>query len=221
MTTRYKINEIFYSLQGEGYYTGTPAVFIRFSGCNLRCPFCDTSHGDGHMMTVDDILSEISRWPSSHVVLTGGEPSLYISESLVDALHGQGRYVAVETNGTHTLPSGVDWITCSPKFGFPMDESGDVLPAESARKVVLARCDELKVIYMGQDMGVYDSIAASHHFVQPCDTGDADRNRAILHDAIEFCKGHPMWRLSLQTHKLSGIRRPAVMMISLLCREPD
>lgn len=201
---KYRINEIFYSLQGEGYYTGTPAIFIRFSGCNLRCPFCDTSHQSGRMMTVSDILSGISAYPSRHVVLTGGEPSLYITHALVDALHLQGRYVAVETNGTHPLPGNVDWITCSPKFGF-----GDMdgRPEEvSDTAVCLTRCNELKVVYMGQDMSVYGGIEADHHFLQPCDTGDRDRNISLLGRAIEFCKTHPSWRLSLQTHKLTGIR---------------
>ena len=192
MTDRtYKINEIFYSLQGEGYYAGTPAVFVRFSGCNLRCPFCDTDHGSGTMMSGKDIISQVSSYPSRHTVLTGGEPSLFIDDRFVDALHSAGRYVAVETNGTRPLPEAIDWVTCSPKD-----------------RCLLKCCDELKVVYIGadQDLSVYDGIRTTHRFLQPCDTGDPDKNRILLHEAIEYCKSNPEWRLSLQTHKLTGIR---------------
>lgn len=203
---QYRINEIFYSLQGEGFYTGVPAVFIRFSGCNLRCPFCDTDHGAGTMMSSDEIISAIAPYPSRHVVLTGGEPSLFADDDLVSALHGAGRYIAVETNGTHPLPSGIDWITCSPKYGLVRTVSWPDAMETAASDIRLGRCDELKVVYMGQDMSVYDRIKADHHFLQPCDTGDQDENRRLLSEAIEYCKSHPLWRLSLQTHKLLGIR---------------
>ena len=188
---KYKINEIFYSLQGEGYYTGTPAVFVRFSGCNLNCPFCDTEHSSGVMVPEEDIVSQVSSYPSHHIVLTGGEPSLFIDDRFVDALHSAGGYVAVETSGTRPLPENIDWVTFSPKDGWH-----------------LKNCDELKVVYVSadQDMSVYDGIRATHCFLQPCDTGDPDRNRILLHEAIEYCKSNPVWRLSLQTHKLSGIR---------------
>ena len=112
-----KINEIFYSLQGEGYHTGIPAIFVRFSGCNMKCSFCDTLHEDGIMMSDEEIISEVVKYPASMVVLTGGEPGLWIDESLVDALHNEGKYVCVETNGTCVLPDNVDWVTCSPKEG--------------------------------------------------------------------------------------------------------
>lgn len=185
----YKINEIFYSLQGEGYYVGTPAVFVRFSGCNLNCTFCDTDHTSGIMMTVAEIIAEVSSFPACHVVLTGGEPSLYIDDRFVSALHSAGRYVAVETNGTRPVPDNVDWVTFSPKTEW-----------------TLGCCDELKVVYVCQDMSVYDGIVAAHRFLQPCDTGDQDRNMRLLHESIEYCKSHSEWRLSLQTHKLLGIR---------------
>lgn len=192
---QYKINEIFYSLQGEGYHTGTPAVFVRFSGCNLRCPFCDTSHEDGRLMTTEEIVAAVSEYPSFFTVITGGEPSLFLTDGLVAALHACGRYIAVETNGTHPLPDGVDWVTCSPKY--------DVIPSA---KVCLQRCDELKVVYRRQDMSIYESVAAARRFLQPCDTGDEKENRLLLHESIEYCKAHPQWRLSLQTHKLVNIR---------------
>ena len=110
-----RINEIFYSLQGEGFYTGTPSLFIRLSGCNLQCPFCDTEHIPYTDMTEREIIEEAEKCPAKHVVITGGEPSLQLTNSLVEGLHGVGKYVAVETNGMHELPSNVDWITLSPK----------------------------------------------------------------------------------------------------------
>ena len=103
-----KVNEIFYSLQGEGYYVGSPAVFVRLSGCNLRCPFCDTQHECGTKMSEEEIVAEVAKYPARLVVITGGEPSLQLTRSLVNALHNANRFVAVETNGTHRLPGNVD-----------------------------------------------------------------------------------------------------------------
>ena len=136
----YKINEIFYSLQGEGLYTGTPSVFIRFSGCNLKCPFCDTDHSSFDEMTLDEIKEEIAKYPASHVVLTGGEPALFVDEDFVSSLKSVGqRRIAIETNGTRTLPANIDWITLSPKFEY----AGD------AAKLAICKCDDLKVVYQG------------------------------------------------------------------------
>ena len=112
-----KINEIFYSLQGEGFHTGTPAVFVRFSGCNLKCSFCDTQHEEGVWMSDEEILAEVGKYPAVTVILTGGEPSLWIDREFVDCLHRMGKYVCIETNGTHSLPDNIDWVTCSPKQG--------------------------------------------------------------------------------------------------------
>ncbi len=126
-----RINEIFYSLQGEGYHTGIPAVFVRFSGCNLRCPFCDTQHEEGTLMSDEDIVMEVAKYSTQIVILTGGEPGLWIDEKLVDALHHEGKYVCIETNGTCLLPENIDWVTCSPKEG---------------AKINLDRIDEVKVV---------------------------------------------------------------------------
>ncbi len=112
-----KINELFYSLQGEGFHTGTPAVFIRFSGCNLKCDFCDTRHESGTLMTDEELLERVSAFPCRMVILTGGEPGLWIDDDLVEKLHALGKYVAIETNGTCVLPEAIDWVTCSPKQG--------------------------------------------------------------------------------------------------------
>ena len=174
-----KINEIFYSLQGEGFHTGTPAVFIRFSGCNLRCPFCDTEHQTHQLMSEEEILATIRRM----VILTGGEPSLWIDEALIERLHQAGKYICIETNGTHPLPNGIDWVTCSPKEGAP---------------VVLTHIDEVKVVYVGQPLAPYAALPAQHHFLQPCSGQNTD-------EVIRYILTHPEWRLSLQTHKLIHI----------------
>lgn len=195
----YKINEIFHSLQGEGYHTGTPAVFVRFSGCNLRCAFCDTQHQEGRMMSLPDIVAEVNRYPNSPmVVLTGGEPSLFVDDAFVRALKEQtGRVVAIETNGTHALPPSLDWVTLSPKTGF---EGGDHEPC------VLTRCDELKVVYCGQDLAQYEHIEAKHRFLQPCYCEDAAQRQANLAACVEAVMQNPGWRLSLQVHRVLGIR---------------
>ena len=198
-----RVNEIFYSLQGEGFNTGTPAVFIRFSGCNLQCPFCDTQHQDGKEMTEGDIIEEVSRYKANLVVVTGGEPALQLTESLVEMLHFLGKTVAVETNGTIELPKNVDWITLSPKDAFLGEEA---MP-------ILKNADELKLIFdenlcrdASQYVSKYAQIKVNHRFLQPCDTGDTEKNKEIIKKTIEFCKEHPEWRLSLQTHKILNIR---------------
>lgn len=193
-----KVNEIFYSLQGEGFNAGTPAVFVRFAGCNLQCPFCDTDFAVGTEMTEEDIAAQVVRYPASLVVITGGEPSLQLTESLVDALHRQGRRVAVETNGTHPLPSNVDWITLSPKDTF----------LGMVASPILTEVDELKVVFDGIHLPeMYEHINVRHaRFLQPCDTGDPQRNGIIINQTIEYIKANPQWRLSLQTHKIVGIR---------------
>lgn len=194
-----RVNEIFYSLQGEGYYSGTPAVFVRLSGCNLRCPFCDTRHESGREMSEKEIVEAVGQYPARHVVVTGGEPALQITESLVDALHAAGRYVAVETNGTHQLPDNVDWVTLSPKSAFV-----------DGAEVMLTRADEIKVVYDGihdpeRQLATRNSQLSTLRFLQPCDTGDAARNRQITAATVEYIKQHPEWRLSLQIHKILNI----------------
>ncbi|MDE6378229.1 MAG: 7-carboxy-7-deazaguanine synthase QueE, partial [Duncaniella sp.] len=109
-----KVNEIFYSLQGEGYFTGTPAVFLRLSGCNLHCSFCDTRHETYEELSHVEILARLAQYPSHHLIVTGGEPSLQLDDLLVDMLHDAGYFIQVETNGTTPLPEAVDWVTCSP-----------------------------------------------------------------------------------------------------------
>ncbi len=181
----YIINEIFYSLQGEGFFTGTAAVFLRFSGCNLKCDFCDTDHSDGIRMDLPEIMEKVTSFPSRHIVITGGEPSLQLDGILVDILHDAGFYIQVETNGTNSIPDNVDWVTCSPK--------GD-------STINLRRIDELKVVYLGQDVEeIASRYNALHYFLQPC----SGKN---IFETVDYVKRHPHWRLSLQTHKLINIQ---------------
>ena len=156
-----RINEIFYSLQGEGFYTGTPSLFIRLSGCNLQCPFCDTEHIPYTDMTEREIIEEAGKCSAKHVVITGGEPSLQLKDHFV------------QTDAT----------------------------------IVLRRCNEIKVVFTEQGIpSEYAEIQADQHFLQPCDVGDEARNAEILKRTIDYCLAHPIWRLSLQTHKLIGVR---------------
>ena len=195
MAKTYRVNEIFYSLQGEGFHTGTPAIFVRFSGCNLACPFCDTDFASFKEMTlkqiverVEALLPEETRPPRSPIlVLTGGEPALQADVDLLVGLHTLLPLpIHIETNGTVELPEGLfDWITCSPKEG---------------SKVVLREASEVKVVYTGQDVERWaDTIRAPHYFLQPCSCANTEA-------VVGYIKGHPWWRLSLQTHKYLGIR---------------
>jgi 7-carboxy-7-deazaguanine synthase len=208
----YSIKEIFYTLQGEGAHAGRPAVFCRFSGCNLWsgresdrasavCQFCDTdfvgTDGErgGKFAQAAALAAEIdSLWPSGHpatkyVVFTGGEPLLQLDTALVDAMHAVGFTIAIETNGTLAAPAGIDWICVSPKMGATLvQRSGNEL------KVVIPQT--------AQDLAVYEGLAFEHFFVQPMDGPLADYNTRL---AIETCKRNPTWKLSLQTHKLLQI----------------
>lgn len=183
-TKTYAVNEIFYSLQGEGYFTGTPAVFLRFSGCNRCCPFCDTDHSSSAAMTAEEIADACASFPARHVVVTGGEPLLQLDDILVRALHVRNLFIQIETNGSLPVPTGVDWVTCSPK------------EAPWAVDVV----DELKIVYQGQDVeSIASHFSTPKLFLQPC----SGRNIA---ETVAYILEHPKWRLSLQTHKLIDIR---------------
>jgi 7-carboxy-7-deazaguanine synthase (Cx14CxxC type) len=209
----YAIKEIFYTLQGEGAHTGRPAVFCRFSGCNLWngreqdraeavCRFCDTDFvgtdgpGGGRFATAADVAKAVAAaWPAGaspdrrFVVCTGGEPLLQLDGPLVEALHAEGFEVAVETNGTQEPPPGIDWLTVSPKAGAPLG---------------IRRGDELKLVYPqdGAEPERFEGLAFRHFFLQPMDGPAREANTAA---ALRYCLTHPRWRLSLQTHKLLGI----------------
>ena len=189
----YRINEIFYSLQGEGFWTGTPMVFVRFSGCNLKCPFCDTDHSGYREMRAEEIVDEVVKVGGGcgRVCVTGGEPSLQLDDLLVNALHRAGFKVHAETNGTRALPKGVDWVTVSPKI--------DVDGLKGDGTVVLENADEVKVVYLGKDVEKWAAFPAKWHFLQPCSC----MNTA---ETVDYIQAHPRWRLSLQTHKYLNIR---------------
>jgi 7-carboxy-7-deazaguanine synthase (Cx14CxxC type) len=209
----YTVKEIFFSLQGEGANTGRPAVFLRFSGCNLWsgreedrpkaiCQFCDTDfvgtdgQGGGKFASAQEVARAVSAyWPNDSsgtrpfVVCTGGEPLLQLDEPLVRALHEAGFEVAIETNGTRLPPLGVDWVCVSPKAG---------------AELVLRRGQELKLVFpqAGADPQRFEGLDFAHFFLQPMDGPDRERNTQL---AVRYCLEHPRWRLSLQTHKLLGL----------------
>lgn len=193
----YRVNEIFYSLQGEGRWAGRAAVFVRFSGCNLACPFCDTDFSNGSRMHLEDIVHEVMSLSERcrFVVLTGGEPTLQIDEALVEALHSHGYFVTIETNGTRQYPANIDWVTFSPKDAFV----GNGAPA-------IKKASELKVVFDGEhEVRDYD-IDVEYRYLQPCDTGDSSRNKEILQRCIAFIEENPEWQLSLQQHKIIDVR---------------
>lgn len=191
-----KVNEIFYSLQGEGEKTGTPAVFLRFSGCNLNCPFCDTLHQKAKELSEEEIVSKISSFKCKWVVLTGGEPSSQLTPSLVDALHKSGKKIAIETNGTNPINGNVDFITLSPKDTFCKNA-----------EIKIDKADEIKIVFDGKiNPQKYLQFPAKHFFLQPCDTGNVDKNKKLLFSCIEYIKKNPKWRLSLQTQKIINIK---------------
>jgi 7-carboxy-7-deazaguanine synthase (Cx14CxxC type) len=209
----YSVKEIFYTLQGEGIQAGRAAVFCRFAGCNLWtgqekdraqaiCQFCDTDFvgTDGTLGgryptagALADLMA--SQWPSHHqgrrfCVLTGGEPLLQVDEALVAALHARGFEIAVETNGTQVPPPGLDWICVSPKSGAPLK-----LTKGSELKLVFPQPDAMPDQFTGLDF--------DHFLLQPMDGPD---QRANTNLAIDYIQAHPVWRLSVQTHKFTGIR---------------
>jgi len=231
-----RVNDIFYSLQGEGHNTGRAAVFIRFAGCNLRCPFCDTEFDSYREMSDEEILTVVSDFrlqttdcrPQTTdyrllVVLTGGEPTLQVDVAFVDLLHEHGYEVAMESNGTRPAPRNLDWLTVSPKV-----LGGETFSGERSEVRGERLPDELKVIFDEHtDPEAYLPSPTTHHpspithhpspithhpspikhlYLQPCDTGDAQRNADITARCIDYIKHHPWWRLSLQTHKLIGFK---------------
>ncbi len=204
-----KINEIFHSLQGEGRHAGVSSVFVRFSGCNLKCPFCDTLHQEGTMMSDEEIVNEINRYPARWIILTGGEPGLRIDPHFIDLLHQTGKKVAVETNGTVPLPDNLDWITLSPKFGISGCDTlaADGLPVDQVR---ISHADEIKVVDVGQDLEQYFKLGcrdvSTLMYLQPCFVADAEECRRNTERTVNRVMNDPRWTLSIQSHRLLGIR---------------
>ena len=204
----YTVKEIYYTLQGEGANTGRPAVFLRFAGCNLWsgreedrssaiCQFCDTDFVGGTKFGSAEQLAEevASQWfgngtSKRFVVITGGEPLLQLDEPLISSLHALGFEIAVETNGTIAAPPGIDWICVSPKAGAAIKQRSG---------------NELKLVYPQQGISPeqLERLNFKHFFVQPMDGPEVEQN---TERAARYCLEHPKWRLSLQTHKLLGIR---------------
>lgn len=206
----YSVKEIYYTLQGEGANVGKPAVFLRFSGCNLwsgreedreraLCSFCDTDFVGtdgplgGRYESPSDLAGVVaSLFPAGgkpFVVCTGGEPLLQLDERLIQALHEKGFEVAVETNGTLPVPPGVNWICVSPKACAPLVQTWG---------------DELKIVYPqeGLDPAEFSTLNFRHFFLQPMDGPERERNVLLT---VEYCLAHPQWRLSLQVHKYIGL----------------
>lgn len=206
----YAVKEIFYTLQGEGANAGRAAVFCRFAGCNLwsgreqdragaDCTFCDTDFvgadgpGGGRFATAGDLVEACAAACGEAgvglVVLTGGEPMLQVDDALIEALHARGFTIAIETNGTLPVPRSIDWVCVSPKAGTELKQRSG---------------DELKLVYPQADLGpeAVAGLPFTHRFLQPMDGPEVEAN---TQRAIVYCKQHPAWRLSLQTHKLLGI----------------
>lgn len=193
-----RVNEIFYSIQGEGAHSGEAAIFVRLSGCNLRCSFCDTEHQSYQNLTEDEICAKIAKYPASLVVITGGEPTLQLTTSLIDKIHDLGKIVAIETNGTHEVPQNIDWVTVSPKAPFVGEIGKPVIKTAQEVKIVL----DGKTLYADPTFG----ITATHYFVQPCDTLNEARNRDIINRCLNFVKENPKWKISLQMHKILNVQ---------------
>jgi len=189
----YRVNEIFYSIQGEGTFAGTPAVFVRFSGCNLDCPWCDTDHADAETMTRDELEQAVRELLKDRdgaiVVLTGGEPALQLRDD-EPLFRGFGAKVCVETNGTLPVPGWVDWITVSPK-----NELSPIVPTPN----------ELKFVFEPEHIPYYLSMqeAGCPKSIQPLARKDGTTN---LREALEFVLAHPRFHLSVQLHKIIGVR---------------
>lgn len=208
----YSVKEAFYTLQGEGVNAGTPAVFLRFAGCNLWsgqekdraqaiCRFCDTDFvgtegaGGGKFGDARSLASHVAglwagRGKERFVVCTGGEPLLQLDAPLIDALHEGEFRIAIETNGTVPVPAGIDWVCVSPKAG---------------ASLVVEKGDELKLVYPqeGAEPSRFERFGFRHFLLQPMDGPERSRNTRL---AVEYCMAHPHWRLSLQAHKMIGIR---------------
>ena len=189
----YRVNEIFYSIQGEGAFAGTPAVFVRFSGCNLACPWCDTDHANFEEMTSDEleeaVYTMLEGRKGAIIVLTGGEPALQLRDD--DPLfQGFGCRICIETNGTLPVPDWVDWVTVSPK-----NELSSIVPLY----------DELKFVFEPEHIPYYLSLqdVGCIKSIQPLARKDGTTNLA---EALEFVLAHPRFKLSVQLHKIIGVR---------------
>ncbi len=196
--TVYPIVEIFHSVQGEGFHAGIPHVFIRFGNCNLRCEWCDTDFLTFKEMEVNDIVEEVLSFGCNRVIFTGGEPAIQDLSTIGMELKKHNISLSIETNGTIIVDPIIDWICVSPK--------DQMYPNVSIKQVV---GDELKVVYCGQDLSMYDTLKSgfNHHFIQPCymEEESVEENGRSFQLAEKIVKENEGWRLSLQTHKWMGV----------------
>jgi len=194
----YPIVEIFHSVQGEGFYCGTPHVFVRFGNCNLRCEWCDTDFLVYEEMELDSIVEQVLSYGCDRVIFTGGEPAMQDLATIGRRLKEHGINLSIETNGTIEVDPIIDWICVSPK--------DQVYPNVPIRQ---RSGDELKVVFCGQSLDIYDELKKgfSHHFIQPCyiDTESVAQNGKNFQVVEKLVKDNPGWRLSLQTHKWMGV----------------
>ena len=196
--TTYPIVEIFHSVQGEGFHYGIPHVFIRFGNCNLRCEWCDTDFLTYDEMNLEDIITRVEQYDCDRIIFTGGEPCLQDLTTIGKRLKVIGKDLSIETNGTIEVPEIIDWVCVSPK--------DQVYPNV---KLEQTTGDELKIVYCGQDLSMYDKIKDNftHRFIQPCylDNLTVEENGKLFAGVETLIKENSEWRLSLQTHKWMGI----------------
>ncbi|HOO95178.1 MAG TPA: 7-carboxy-7-deazaguanine synthase QueE [Proteiniphilum sp.] len=189
------VNEIFYSLQGEGGRTGQASIFIRLAKCNLACSFCDTDFERGVKMTLEEVLNEIEDWPCKWIVWTGGEPTLQLTDAVVAFFKERGYSQAIETNGTRRVPNGIDYITCSPKQHF--EKVKELIPVVDELRFPIEKGDPLP------DISILPK--TERYLLSPIFD-----NQQMIPENVDYCislvREHPEWALSLQTHKLIGIR---------------
>ena len=198
MSVTYPIVEIFHSVQGEGFHAGIPHVFVRFGNCNLRCEWCDTDFLTYEERKLDSIVDEVLSYGCDRVIFTGGEPALQDLSTIGSSLKRKGISLSIETNGTIEVDPIIDWICVSPK---------DQLYPNA--KIIQRQGDELKVVYCGQNLDMYDDLKMdfSHHFIQPCyiDSESVEENGRSFQVVEKLVKESQGWRLSLQTHKWMGV----------------
>ena len=189
------VNEIFYSLQGEGGRTGQASIFIRLAKCNLACSFCDTDFERGVKMTLEEVLNEIESWPCKWIVWTGGEPTLQLTDEVVEFFKERGYSQAIETNGTRRVPKGIDYITCSPKQHF--EKVKELIPIVDELRFPIEKGDPLP------DITILPK--SERYLLSPIFD-----NQKMIPENVDYCislvRQNPEWALSLQTHKLIGIR---------------
>jgi organic radical activating enzyme len=189
------VNEIFYSLQGEGGRTGQASIFIRLAKCNLACSFCDTDFERGVKMSLEEVLKEIEQYNCKWIIWTGGEPALQLNDKIVAFFKERGYLQAIETNGTKRMPSGIDYITCSPKQNFEIVR--ELIPEVDELRFPIQKGDPLP------DISILPK--TNRYLLSPIFDNDK-----VIQENVDYCisliKDNPVWALSLQTHKLIGIR---------------